>query len=167
MSWSETNCGDSEFPVKEADVSCIFKIAERNKHTQYKGLFFTSANYSPMGVNDLAECQFTAHSEIGLVVWEYRGWCSHGVHFTIFLWLIQGPYELPYKWHFISNSKMVDTITEISSVLFIQKATTKKDQKPSNSTDQMQCCHVTCCSLGKEAWSQNQDKAGKPGQQVD
>lgn len=88
MSGSETNCGDSEFlqfPVKETDVSCIFKIAEMNKHTQYKGLFFAFANYSPMGVNNLAECQFTAHSEIGLVVWEYRGWCSHGVHLAIFL----------------------------------------------------------------------------------
>lgn len=50
-----------------------------------------------MGVDDLAECQFTAHSEIGLVVWEYRGWGSHGVHFAIFLGFVQGPYELPYK----------------------------------------------------------------------
>lgn len=94
-----------QLPGEESEVSSIFKVAERNKHTVCLifYFFFASGNYLPMGVNDLAECQFTAHSEIGLVVWEHRGWCSHGVHFAIFLWLIRGPYELPCKWHFISH----------------------------------------------------------------
>lgn len=83
---SETNCGEFLlFPEEESEISCIFKTAETNKHTFFCFFAFAFAHDSPMGVNDLAECQFTAHSEIGLVVWEYGGWCSHGVHFTIFL----------------------------------------------------------------------------------
>lgn len=42
-------------------------------------------DYPPIGVNNLAEGQLTAHAEIGLVVWEYRGWYPHWIHFTIFL----------------------------------------------------------------------------------
>lgn len=79
---SDTNCG--EFPPLLGDAREVLINA-------------VEANNSPMGVNNLAECQFTAHSEIGLVVWEYRGGYSHGFHFTIFLRLIQGPDELPYK----------------------------------------------------------------------
>jgi len=57
-----------------------------------------------MGVDDLAEGQLAAHSEVGLVVREHGGRRSRGVHLAILLRLIQGPYELPYEGLIISNS---------------------------------------------------------------
>lgn len=52
---------------------------------------------SPMGVDDFAEGQLTAHAKVGLMVWQNWRWYSHRVHFTIFFWLVQGSYELPWR----------------------------------------------------------------------
>lgn len=78
----------------------------------------TCVFYPPIGVNNLAEGQFTAHAEIGLVVREDRGWDSHRIHFTIFLWLIQGSYEIPYEWHGINHFICLEFSAWITTVFY-------------------------------------------------
>ncbi|TNN83159.1 hypothetical protein EYF80_006492 [Liparis tanakae] len=63
--------------------------------------------HSPMGVDDLAERQLAAHSEVGLVVREHGGRRSRGVHLAVLLRLVQGSYELPYGGLTMSNSTAV------------------------------------------------------------
>lgn len=42
-----------------------------------------------MGVDDFAECELTAHPEVGLMFGQHRRWSPHWVDFTVLLWLIQ------------------------------------------------------------------------------
>lgn len=67
-----------------------------------------------MGVDNLAEGQFTAHAEICLMVWEDRRWSPHWVHLAVLLRLVQCPYELTYVTH--NRKHIVDKQTKSNNL---------------------------------------------------